>query len=158
MCSLSYRPNEPREAKQVATQRLESQDLAGHDMYEVGQPSPDLQNEVVSLAAALGSPEPSAPRSINDRKHPRIALPSARACVKHPDADEEIVELVNVSRGGASFRSNRVYPLGCWIRIAAPCTIGTDNIFALGRVVRVTNAEHGREYGVEYVDRQCRRL
>jgi len=72
--------------------------------------------------------------------------------VQRPDADEEVVDLVNVSRGGASFRSGKVYPLGCWIRIAAPCTVGAANIFALGRVVRAVRAEDGREYGVEYVE------
>jgi len=130
----------------------EPQKLAGHHMYEVSQQSPDLQQEVVSLASAIETPAPQAARK-NERKHARIAMSKARACVQRPEFDEEIVELVNVSRGGAGFRSAKVYPLGCWIRIAAPCTVGAANIFALGRVVRAIKAEHGREYGVQYVDR-----
>jgi hypothetical protein len=129
----------------------EQQKLAGRDMYEWIPPSPDLQEDVVSLASAIETQGAGAPRK-NERKHPRVSMSRGRACVQRPDADEEIVDLVNVSRGGASFRSGKVYPLGCWIRIAAPCTVGAANIFALGRVVRAVRAEYGREYGVEYVE------
>ena len=81
-----------------------------------------------------------------------MAMARAKACVKGPHSDEEFVELLDVSRGGAAFRSEKVYSLGCWIRIAAPCTVGAGNIFVVARVVRASRAERGREYGVEYVD------
>lgn len=139
-------------AGSVPVEEPEPPGLVGPDMREWVPSSPDLQHEVVSLASAIDThAPPSAPRK-NERKHPRVSMSKARACVQRPDADEEIVELVNVSRGGAGFRSGKVYPLGCWIRIAAPCTVGASNIFALGRVVRAIRADNGREYGVEYVE------
>lgn len=109
-----------------------------------------LENELVPLAGAIETFTPAA-RVKNQRKHHRVGMPRAKACVKSPNADEEFVELLDVSRGGAAFRSDKVYSLGCWIRIAAPCTVGAGNIFVLARVVRASRADRGREYGVEYV-------
>ena len=120
-------------------------------MYNWFSPPHDLHEDVVSLASPIDTPAPSASRT-NERKHSRVSMVRARACVQRPDGDEEIVELVNVSRGGASFRTVKVYPLGYWIRVAAPCTVGAQNIFAVGRVVRVSRTDEGREYGVQYVD------
>jgi PilZ domain len=125
-------------------------------MFESPEISPgfqgrDLQDELVPLASAIETHVPVM-RVKNQRKHRRITMPRAKACVKSPNADEEFVDLVDVSRGGAAFRSERVYSLGCWIRIAAPCTVGASNIFVLARVVRACRANQGREYGVEYVE------
>jgi len=112
-----------------------------------------LQNDLVPLAGAIDTFTPCPRvRGANQRKHRRISMPRAKACVKCPNSDEEFVELLDVSRGGVAFRSDKVYSLGCWIRIAAPCTVGSGNIFVLARVVRANRAERGREYGVEYVD------
>ncbi len=110
-----------------------------------------LENELVPLAGAIETFLPPV-RASNQRKHGRISMPRAKACVKCPRAGEEFVELLDLSRGGAAFRSDKVYSLGCWIRIAAPCTVGAGNIFVLARVVRAVKAERGREYGVEYVE------
>ena len=111
----------------------------------------NLENELVPLAGAIETFLPPV-RAGNQRRHRRISMPRAKACVKCPNADEEFVELLDISRGGAAFRSDKVYSLGCWIRIAAPCTVGAGNIFVVARVVRAIKAERGREYGVEYVD------
>lgn len=109
-----------------------------------------LENELVPLAGAIETFLRPA-RGSNQRKHARISISRAKACVKCPNAGEEFVELLDLSRGGAAFRSDKVYSLGCWIRIAAPCTVGASNIFVVARVVRAIKAERGREYGVEYV-------
>jgi len=108
-------------------------------------------SEIVPLAGALIERTPKK-GGVEGRKHRRVAMPRSKACVQMPNKEEETVELLNVSKGGASFRSSKIYSLGCWIRIAAPCTVGAANIFVLGRVVRVACTESGREYGVEYVE------
>jgi len=110
--------------------------------------------EFVSLADTIDTPlvTSTRPRAANERRHRRVAIPRAKACVQQPNGKEEFVELVDVSRGGASFRSEKVYALGSWIGIAAPCTVGASNIFVRARVVRARKADVGREYGVEYVN------
>ena len=85
------------------------------------------------------------------RKSKRLKLPNAKACIERPGEDTEVVDVVNVSRGGASFFSNACYPIGAWIRISVPYTIGGSNIFQQARVVRMTMDGKGRNYGVEYV-------
>jgi len=116
--------------------------------------SPEAQPEFVSLADTIDTHAAIATRSggVNERRHRRVSMPKAKACVQRPDGSEEFVDLVDVSRGGASFHSEKVYALGSWIGIAAPCTVGGSNIFIRARVVRARKANVGREYGVEYVD------
>jgi hypothetical protein len=106
---------------------------------------------VVPLAADLPVTTAKSARK-NLRKHARMRMPRAKACIQRPGVNEEIADLLNVSRSGASFRSDLFYALGAWIRIAAPCTLGGPNIFVLGRVIRTVNTDNGREYGVEYVE------
>jgi len=124
--------------------------------FEYGETLPnlepgDLRSELVPLAGAIETFTRPV-RTENEREHRRMAISRAKAWVKSPNTGEEFVELLDVSRGGAAFLSNRVYALGSWIRIAAPCTVGAANIFLLARVVRASKAERGgREYGVEYV-------
>lgn len=120
-------------------------------MFENVEPREDLQSELQSLAAEIDTPVPAAPRK-GQRRHVRITMTRAKACIQCPNAGEEFVELVDISKGGASFRSQKVYSLGSWVRIAAPCTVGGGNIFVLARVVRAKRATVGREYGVEYVN------
>jgi hypothetical protein len=122
-------------------------------MFDPPDTTRDLQNQLVSLAAAIDTADTHVPRALrqNQRRHVRITIPRAKALVLCPNADEEIVELLDVSRGGACFRSQKIYSLGSWIRIAAPCTVSASNVFVLARLVRARIAEVGREYGVEYV-------
>jgi len=120
-------------------------------LFDRPDSSCDLKDELVSLASSIETHAPSAPHK-NVRRHRRLAMPNAKAMVKSANADEEVVELIDVSRGGACFRSEMVYSLGTWVRIAAPCTVGAANIFVMARVVRAKKARIGREYGVEYVE------
>ena len=89
------------------------------------------------------------------RKYRRVYISRSKACVLLPNQEQEIVDLLNVSRGGASFRSGKVYSVGCSIQIAAPTIMGAHNIFVLGKVVRVMYTESGLEYGVEYITSEC---
>jgi len=123
-------------------------------MFDPPDRPSDLKSELVSLAADLDTAAPEVRRvpGKNQRKHVRITMPRAKAMIRCGNGDEETVDLLDVSRGGARFRSQRIYALGSWIRIAAPCTVEAGNIFVQARVVRARKAEVGREYGVEYVE------
>ena len=120
--------------------------------FEVDQMSEDLRHELVPLADVIHSEAFDVPSRENERRHRRMTIPRAKACVQLPGKGEEFVDLVDLSKSGASFRSQRVYPLGTWIRIAAPCTVDSANIFVLAKVVRARRSHVGREYGVEYVN------
>lgn len=128
---------------------MKSDETKSKLMFEPPDTSPDLQSELVSLAAAIDT-HPAKTHRGNQRRHRRIAMSRAKACVQRTNSQQEFVELVDVSCGGACFRSEQVYALGSWIRIAAPCTVGAANIFVRARVVRAHSAPTGREYGVEY--------
>ena len=119
-------------------------------LFTEPSPEPTPAMELIPMSEPITNETPKAKRG-NERKYRRVSMSKAKAAIKRANSAEETVDLVNVSRGGAGFRSDKVYPLGCWIRIAAPCTVGASNIFVLGRVVRAVKAETGREYGVEYV-------
>jgi hypothetical protein len=96
-------------------------------------------------------PPKPPPRGAERRRSPRIPMRQAKACIELPDRTTEVVELINVSRGGVCFRSQHVYPLHCPIRVAAPYTDGSTNFFVTGRIVRVHRDSWGGVYGVEYI-------
>lgn len=111
----------------------------------------DQNPDLVSIAsihdAEMFRPAPRPER----RRHKRVSLPTAKACIERPDTEPDVAEVVNISKSGACIRSTIFYPIGSWIRIACPYTIGGSNIFQSGRVVRIATFGELREYGVEYV-------
>lgn len=97
------------------------------------------------------SPPPKPPeRHVERRRSARITMRQAKACIEGPDRTPEVAELINISRGGVCFRSHRVYPLHCQIRVAAPYTDGSTNVFVPARIVRVHRDSWGGVYGAEY--------
>ncbi len=88
------------------------------------------------------------------RKYARISMKTT-ACVGPAGPHADIVDVVNVSRGGICFHSSRIYSQDCWVQVAAPYTPGAANIFVAGRIVRSRKMNNGlTEYGVEYVKSQ----
>ena len=87
-----------------------------------------------------------------DRLHQRTKV-KMMACIQYPGRKDDVVQLMDVSRGGVSFRSDRNYAQDCWINVAAPYTPGTANIFVAGRIARKQPTEDPLcfEYGVQYV-------
>jgi hypothetical protein len=94
--------------------------------------------------------EPNKPLG-ERRRTPRISMRQAKACVESSAGVQDVVELVNISRGGLCFRSDRSYPLRSCIRVAAPYTPDNTNVFVQGKIVRITREVWGNLYGVEYV-------
>ena len=84
------------------------------------------------------------------RKHPRISMKTV-ACIGPPGPRADVVDVVNVSRGGVCFHSSRTYGEDAWIQVAVPYTPGSANIFVAGRIVRSRKMDGAlTEYGVEY--------
>ena len=95
--------------------------------------------EIVAASPA----DPPAQQAINRRKHGRIRT-SALGCVRS-DGMEELVTCEDVSRGGASFRTLKIYEKHALVHIAVPCSKGAGNIFIPARIA------HVRKYGNEYL-------
>jgi len=116
------------------------------------------QEASAAASEAAGSGEESGlgslvPRAKNDRKHVRLRL-KLKACIRHPEVGEEIVECEDVSRGGISFTSQKQYPRDGLIEAAVPYLTGQANIFTRARIanLRPMNDEKGStKYGVSYV-------
>ena len=84
------------------------------------------------------------------RKYARISMKTA-ACIGPPGPRADVVDVVNVSRGGVCFHSSRTYGVDTWVQVAVPYTPGAANIFVAGRIVRSRKLDGTlTEYGVEY--------
>jgi len=93
------------------------------------------------------------PRARNDRKHIRAKL-KLKACIRHPETGEEIVECADVSRGGLCFLSQKQYAKDALIEASVPYLPGQANIFVRARIAnsRALPEKAGAfKYGVEYI-------
>lgn len=93
--------------------------------------------------AAPTPADPPGQQIVNRRKHGRIRT-SALGCVRFGGA-EEMVTCEDVSRGGVSFRTLKIYQKHALVHVAVPCSKGAGNIFVPARVA------HVRQYGNEYL-------
>jgi PilZ domain len=115
--------------------------------------------EVELVEAELAIPRAnrsSLPRTGNTRKHPRIAMKNTRACIRCRGANDEVVDVVDVSRGGVRFSTYIDYPKDANVEIAVPYTEGGLNVFVPARIVRKnTNptADSAGEFAVQYENR-----
>jgi hypothetical protein len=85
------------------------------------------------------------------RRHHRIASRNGKACILC-NGEQQIVEMLNVSRGGICIRSRIRYAVGTFVQVAAHYVEGANNIFLSGRVVRANLAATSTlpgEYGIE---------
>jgi PilZ domain len=114
---------------------------------------PDLEplreppREVVPLADAMGG--------VERRVRARVKV-NFSACVRSQDFGDEIVQCVDMSRGGVSFRSPYRYYKGLSVQIAVPFSPDAKDapaIFVRARIANVTAlAEAGVwRYGVEFL-------
>ena len=101
----------------------------------------------VDSATVLASP---AKAQENRRKSLRAKM-KLTACIRKPGA-EEVVPIVDVSRGGLRFKTQRLYAAGNCVQVAVPFTKDAANIFVPAQIVwqdRRTGPE--REYGLKYL-------
>lgn len=91
-------------------------------------------------------------RTVNERRHPRIPCRNAKACVK-TGQEENVVDLVNISRGGVCFTSVADFRPGTKVSIATHYIEGGHNIYQEGIVVRAQHRASGHfpgEYAIEF--------
>lgn len=93
-------------------------------------------------------------KKADKRKYGRINM-KAVACGGPLGPHADIVDVVNISRGGICFRSSHTYHQDSWFQVAVPYTQDAANIFVAGCVVRSRKINNDltelTEYGVEYV-------
>jgi hypothetical protein len=92
-------------------------------------------------------------KEVNERQHRRITT-KAKACVRSVGNADDIVDVLDVSRGGLRFQSARNYEQGFLIEVAVHYVEGGNNIFQSAQIAR----KHRRptsflpgEYGVKFV-------
>jgi hypothetical protein len=114
-------------------------------------PVPNLHDAKPEAAASARGVDANG-RRVNRRKHMRIRV-NFSACVRHAARGDEIVECVNVSKGGLCFHSRRQYAVDSLIEIAAPYSPGEAALFVVARIKRVEPLSGGQvfRYGVAYV-------
>ncbi len=96
------------------------------------------------------APTVHAPQA-NRRMHARLSM-NAKACIKQSAAEDDVVAVTDMGRGGILISSRRVYQVGAWIQIAVPYTPDAANIFVPARIVRrAPDVGEMHQYGIKYV-------
>ena len=112
------------------------------------------EGEAVATAEEAGDSAGSlVPRTRNDRRYVRVRM-KLKACIRHPELGEEVVDCDDVSRGGISFTSPKEYVRDAIIEAAVPYLAGQANIFTRARIANLRPAPQGKgltKYGVAYL-------
>lgn len=109
-------------------------------------PVPEAESRAAGAKVAV-----SAKPGRDKRQHLRARM-AVSACVQQPGQSPDMVQVIDISRGGICFRSRNRYKAQTWVQVAAPYTKGAANIFVPGKIVRVRPLnDHLSEYGVQYV-------
>ena len=106
--------------------------------------------ELPGPAEAVLKPEPPR-RTSDERRHRRLEI-QMEALIRDPQAWEEVVKTLDVSRGGFRFKSRKHYGVDWRIEVALPRSSGGGNIFSAAKIkfVRETPGEDEKNYGVAY--------
>lgn len=93
-------------------------------------------------------------RTANDRRHKRLQVRNAKACLKRVGFKDDVVDVLDLSRGGIRFLSLVDYQPDSRVEVAAPYTEGGANVFISARVVRVKSratVDIPGEFALEYM-------
>ena len=112
--------------------------------------------ELVTGAEVYQQPTTVAPRkrTVNDRRHKRLPIKNTKACLKRTGYPDDIVDVLDVSRGGLRFLSKVDYQPGTRFEVASPYVEGSANLFLPARLARVRSratADFPGEFALEYV-------
>jgi PilZ domain len=115
----------------------------------LAEPKQEAQPAPVPEAPA----SPPTPAVIPNRRRDRRAKMKCSACIRSWGASEEVVECMDMSRGGFSFRSSRRYSEEAMIEAAIPYTPGGTSIFVPAQIANVRELQKGKlfRYGAAYV-------
>jgi hypothetical protein len=103
-----------------------------------------------------GSPVARRSRTVNDRKHSRLQMRNIKACLQRSGHADDVVVVIDISRGGIGFMSTVDYMPGMQLEVAVPYTDGGANVFTPAQIVRVRcrpTADIPGEFGLAYVKR-----
>jgi PilZ domain len=93
---------------------------------------------------------------VNDRKHQRVSMRNTKACIKRRGFTDDVVDVIDLSRGGVHFVSMVDYYKGTIVEVAVPYTDGGLNVFVPAEIARIqcrpTSGLPG-DYGLRYVKR-----
>jgi hypothetical protein len=146
------------ELSEVELMMLESVRVVSYECHNCGEETlwqiPVLlaDPELVTGSTAYANPPThrKAPRTRNDRKHIRVAMKRIRAGVKRLGMSDDVVDVLDLSRGGVRFLSFVDYQLKTYLEIAVPYTEGGANIYTPARVVRINSRPQPPELLGEY--------
>lgn len=110
------------------------------------QPRLVLRSQAPPPAEVATAQKPQTPK----RRYRRLRM-NLKACIAQPGSDDDVVNTINVSRGGILARSERAYPTDSWIQLAAPYTPAAANIFVPARIVWRAEVQGAYQYGIKYV-------
>jgi len=106
--------------------------------------------EVLEERSATESPDPEKGLK-NRRKYPRLKIKLV-ACIRLHNSSDDVVLVVDASKGGIRFRSQKSYSISEWVQVSVPYTPGTANIFTQGLIAwRRASSETWNEYGLKYI-------
>jgi hypothetical protein len=118
----------------------------------IAQPmAPDAPQAKATAAAPTGAGVPTKERE-NQRKHARMRV-NFKACVRRPNAQDDVVTCEDMSRGGLRFKSKRKYFEKMQVEVAVPFSPGDQAIFVPARIVYVQELPEQKLYrcGVMYL-------
>jgi hypothetical protein len=99
---------------------------------------------------------PMRSASINDRKHQRISMRNTKACIRRSGYADDVVDVLDLSRGGVHFISHVDYYRNTMVEVAVPYTNGGANVFVAAEIVRIqcrpTSGIPG-DFGLRYAKR-----
>ena len=106
--------------------------------------------EVLEDRSATETPDPEKGVE-NRRKHARLKIKLV-ACIRLHNSSDDVVLVMDASKGGIRFRSQKNYSISEWVQVSVPYTPGTANIFAQGIIAwRRASSETWNEYGLKYI-------
>ncbi len=114
---------------------------------------PDLLTGADAYHQTL-DPRPVRSTSINDRTHQRVSMRNTKACIKRPGYLDDVVDVIDLSRGGVHFLSFTDYYRNTIVEVAVPYTEGAGNVYVPAEVVRIQCRPTGGipgDFGLRYI-------
>jgi len=120
----------------------------------LGEPELLTGADAYNQADESGQARVKRSASVNDRKHQRISMRNTKACLRRSGYADDVVDVLDLSRGGVHFISFVDYYKGTKVEVAVPFTHGGANVFVPAEVVRIqcrpTSGIPG-DFGLRYV-------
>lgn len=111
------------------------------------------QHEEVIPANEFEQPEPKR-KNVNERKHLRLQAKGMKACLRVEGHEDDVVDVINYSRGGLRFASFQAYQAGDPIEVATDYAPTAVNIFQKAKIVGMYQRPWGTfagEYGAQFL-------